>query len=175
MATAKQVAADIRKTLDLLAKSGHIRFTNGTEIKVPTGLGFSVRATKSGVNITIEDSGWADRVTGGDREKISEHKQQAKDIQAEVDKIRGMYTPELPGETKWGLIVISARPTTISREGSGMSDADHYDPRLYCNGCRVEILRREPKYEIAGRTPGRIDTLCEHCNEAEMTQALSGR
>jgi hypothetical protein len=173
MATAKQAAADIRKTLGMLANSGHIRFSSGTEIKVPAGLGFSVRATRTGVNITIEDRGWVDNVTGGDREEIDGHGQEQKEIKAEVDKIRGMYKPELPGETKWGTIIISARATTTSREGSRISDSDHYDPRLYCDRCRVEILRGEDRHEIAGRTSGRIDTLCGTCHAKWMTQMLT--
>ena len=52
------------------------------------------------------------------------------------------------------MIIISATPTGISREGSRISESDHYDPRLYCTDCRVEILRGEPKHDIIGRTPG---------------------
>ena len=155
----------MRKTLDMLARSGHVHWGSGAEVRVPLGLGFNVRATKTGVNITIEDRGWVDRVTNGDRSKIGEHRHEETEIIAEVDKVRSiMFSPPLPGETKWAPIIISVRAGNTSREGSDISDTDHYDPRLYCAECKVEILRGEDKAEVAGPTPGRIDVLCGPCN-----------
>ena len=119
--TAKQAAARVRKSLDMLAEHGRIRIDNhgngdDSVIEVPRGLDFTVRATSKGVNITIEDRGWVDRVTGGDREKIIGLDKEADEIKAEVDKIRRLLFRDLPGETKWGVVVISAGPSMTRTE-----------------------------------------------------------
>ena len=116
--TTKGAPASVRKTLGMLASHGRISNSKGDVIEIPSGLGFTVRATAKGVNITIEDRGWADRVTGGDRAKIADHRQQRDEIHAEVDKVRGMFSPALPGKTEWGLILISARATGVTHMSS---------------------------------------------------------
>jgi hypothetical protein len=167
--TSKQVSASVRKTLGKLAdRGGTLKYDDGTEITLPAGLGFAIRAAMHGVGITIEDRGYVDRVTGGDREKITEFSAERDAIVAEVDKIRTAYQPPLGGTTKWGAIIISARATTSHREGTGISGADHYNPPLYCANCRTEILRGEPKHQVIGRTSGQADTLCGTCNQREM-------
>ena len=114
--TSKGVSAHVRKTLGKLAGTGGtLRFGDGTEITLPAGLGFAVRAAKHSVGITIEDRGYVDQVTGGDRERIGEFKAESEAIVAEVDKIRALYNPPLPGATKWGLIIVSATPGTVTR------------------------------------------------------------
>src|SRR5260370_1074310 len=82
--------------------------------------GSAVGAPKTGVNTTTEDRGGADRVTGGDRAKTTGSRQQKDEIRAEVDKIRGMFSPPLRGTTQWGPILISARATGVTHMSSDL-------------------------------------------------------
>lgn len=172
MLTTKQVSADLRKSLGILAEHGILRYSSGAEIHVPAGLDFTVRATRTGVNITIEDRGWRESASASEADDADGWREEAARIRAEVDKIRGLYTPSLPGKTEWGPIFTTTR-TTTSRDGSALSAADHYDPPLYCDVCRTEILRGESKVEEAGRTPGRIDVICISCHSHEITSGQS--
>lgn len=131
--TLRQVSADLRTTLRKAASRGGVRFpAKGIEIELPAGLGFTARATRTGVNITITDAGWVDAFTSGDREQIvvrqAEFQQEQDAITAEVDKIRGAYEPRLPGRTTWAPIPIRGRVTSVSRLSYDDADAEAEPP-----------------------------------------------
>jgi len=174
--TYKAVAANVRESLGgFLDRNGYrtmggtMRFStpqgDSTEMSLPSGLGFTIRATKAGVNITIEDRGWVDGVTGGDRGKISERQQEMAAIVAEVDKFRSLYPTPLPGKTGWGMIIIGARATGTTITGSHDKTCDR------CGHGTAEWR------EVAG-TPlsireGRPEIMCVPCNDAWL--ATGGR
>jgi hypothetical protein len=116
MATTKQAAENLRKVLARAERAGGVRWPGiDYEFRVPSGVHFAVRATKTGVNITIEDRGYVDRVTGGNRRKLDEHRAEMNTIKEQTDELRGkLYDPPLPGTTKWGPIIISSRVTTVT-------------------------------------------------------------
>jgi hypothetical protein len=116
--TTKQVAAKVREALDVAAAHNGLRWADGREMILPSGLGFTVRATKTGVNIVIDDRGWVDEVTGGNREAITEWQREKEAIADQVDTIRDSYKPRLPGKTTWGPIFISARVTNVDHIGN---------------------------------------------------------
>jgi hypothetical protein len=173
--TLKAVGDDIRARLRKAQASGylpgrqpgdhygHVRY----DVRVS-----SSRKTGPAVNITINGYEWL--IPGLGKEDDASKRWRATagaELLGKVDEVaaRERFTPEdgsakLGGVTKFGVCIVSVTATTTSREGSHISDSDHYDPRLYCDGCRVEILRGEPQAQAAGRTPGKIDTLCGHCN-----------
>lgn len=121
MATTKNAAQALR---EMIAKAqaatidgGWYRITNqdtGTtiEILLPEELRFEVRAISTGVNVKIHDDGWVDTVTGGDPRLFS--KEQGDLVIAEVDKLRILWKGGLPGETKWGPIIISVTPIGVT-------------------------------------------------------------
>lgn len=114
---AKQAAAYLREKLAKIQSYGgltqaHLARPNGEElfVRLPSDVHFAVRATKSGVNITIEDRGYVDRVTGGDPSSFGDDDYD-KAVVAEVERVRNWFFNDLPGETKWGPIIISATTT----------------------------------------------------------------
>jgi hypothetical protein len=121
MLTTKQVSADLRKSLGILAEHGILRYSSGAEIHVPAGLDFTVRATRTGVNITIEDRGWRESASASEADDADGWREEAARIRAEVDKIRGLYTPSLPGKTEWVLPVIQDERGGVA-DGGRMRD-----------------------------------------------------
>jgi hypothetical protein len=107
MQTPKQAAARLRKTITMAQNGGVGLRVDGVErfrVDLPSDLQFKVRATTTGVNVSVDDAGYVNRVTEDNPDNFGG---QFRDpIIREVDKLRGAWTPPLPGETKWGLIVI---------------------------------------------------------------------
>lgn len=127
MITMKQAADKVRKALP---KSGEgpwrISNDNGLDVTLPAGIVYRVRATKNGVSIILEDYGFINRITGGDRHALDEHRDEMAVVVAAADQVRGMFDPPLPGETKWGVIIIDAHATTVTthrRDGSEVTEA----------------------------------------------------
>jgi len=122
--TAKQAAAQLRGWLNRAQtaadQGGHLQSSKPTgeqfTTALPAGLRFAVRATRSGVNVTIEDGGYVDRVTNGDRRAFgAEHKQPVVD---EVERIRAWtFDGQLPGKTEWAPVLISATLAGATRIG----------------------------------------------------------
>ena len=126
--TLKQAADKVRKALPQNGE-GPWRLSNadGWELVLPAGITYRVRATKNGVSIILEDHGFIDAITGGNRTALGdEHRDKMAVVVAAVDQLRGrMFSPPLPGETKWGVIILSARPTTVTthrRDGSEVTE-----------------------------------------------------
>jgi hypothetical protein len=124
MQTAKQAAEILRSRIKECCQGPGMRYTHPvsglrTEVCLPTGLTYRVRATKSGVNVTIEDGypSYIGKATGGDRRKWS--KEYSQPVIEEVDKLRNLWEPALPGETKMGLVVIAAHATTVTSTDTG--------------------------------------------------------
>jgi hypothetical protein len=115
--TTKEAAARVRAHLNQAAKAadrgGYITFGNSYELRLPRGLRFNVRATKTGVNVRIEDGSnpsYVDDVTGGDRSAFGrEHANPVVELLEEYE--RRVWGASL-GKIEWGLIFISIeRPT----------------------------------------------------------------
>jgi hypothetical protein len=124
--TAKQAADKVRKSLPQRGEGPwRISNDNGLDVTLPAGIIYRVRATKNGVNITLEDYGFINRITGGNRHALDEHRDEMAVVVAAADQVRRMFEPPLPGETKWGVIVLSAEPTTVTthrRDGSEVTE-----------------------------------------------------
>src|SRR6266853_1158523 len=100
----RQVAADLRKHIaNGQGKTMNWALENGSDFSVTLepDIDYRVRATKNGVSITLDECGYVDRVTGGDRASIKGKDHQH--VIAEVDKLRMLYQDDkgspLPGET----------------------------------------------------------------------------
>jgi hypothetical protein len=145
--TTKQVAERVRK---LLAQPG-------------SGLRFSVRATRTGINITIHDDGYVNQVTGGDREKFSKQEHGTPVIKR-VDSVRQMFDPPLPGKTTWAPIIISARVTSVTRVGPGGEIVAD------CDRCGAAIYRGGTRHTLASSRG--VEELCGDCHSAELDAAL---
>jgi hypothetical protein len=110
--TAKQAAAHMRKHLK--APGSVWTWTNPSgekfELRVPAGVHLAVRATRSGVNVTIEDRGYVDAVTGGDRRAWRPELGEPV-VEMVRDYQRFIFGEEI-GEVKWGAIFIFSEGTT---------------------------------------------------------------
>ncbi len=125
--TAKKAAAMVRKHLAAAIK-GSVTWpmANGESYKLTfgpdCGLRFAVRATPSGkVNVTIEDDGYVDRVTGGDREAFFPSEAGREVVEQVLDYERKVWGREM-GDVAWGLVFISVRPTGSSAVKGGADD-----------------------------------------------------
>jgi hypothetical protein len=169
--TYKQAAAHLRKLLNgacggWRAPGGGITWSDGSKTRIPAGLGFAVRATKNGVNITIEDHGYIDAITGGDRAAWGPGRPEMNDIIELADEVRkkafsGPDGKLLPGTTGWGPVIISARTTGWTHVGRDGSETKY----AICDTCGAEVPWGDRR-ELAG--PGGLKTLCETCNDVEM-------
>ena len=193
MTTLKQIGDQIRKDLATATASGYLPGRAGDGYG-QTRYDVRVSNAKTGpkVNITINGYEWliltyaqhwgalaAKGASSDIPQALSDvaddvysqwRDTEGKALIAKVDEVAARQrwiAPDgtgLVGDTKFGVCIVAVTPTRLSREGTGYDDR-HYDPRLYCAGCRVEILRGEFKAQAVGRTPGQIDTLCEPCNK----------
>jgi hypothetical protein len=114
--TTKQAAAKVRVHLNKAAEAanrgGHIRFGDRYELRLPRGLRFNVRASKSGVNVQIEEGygpSYIDDVTGGDREAFD--REHADAVVRLIEEYERQVWGRLLGKVEWGVIVISTRVT----------------------------------------------------------------
>ena len=115
----KQAAARVRKLLSDATK-GVLTWPDGYQFSLPDGLQFTVRATQTGVNITIGDAGYVDQVTDGNRRDFGREDWHKTPIVDQIEEFRGkLFTPPLPGKTEWGPVIISAQVTGVTRIGMG--------------------------------------------------------
>jgi hypothetical protein len=168
LATAKEIATDLRKMFEK-AERGPLRWPDGYVFELPEGLHIAVRATRTGVNFTIENRGWVDRVTGGDRHKLKEHRAEQQAIKDKLDELRSKrFDPPLPGKTEWGMIVISAKATGVTHVSYDGTETRY----VYCDRCRAEIpAQGGARHQLLGADG--VEELCEDCHEAEMAKELS--
>lgn len=175
MATTKQAAVKlrdfIRQSQDARRSGRSIAWTvqdgalNTVIGDLPPNLRFEVRATRAGVNITIQDAGYVDEITNSRPELFG--KPQANLVKYEVDELRRLWPDSLPGTTKWGPIfsVKSTGVTHVDRDGNETS-------YVYCDRCRAEIPKHGvQRHQLAG--PDGLEELCGTCNEAMWEAELS--
>jgi hypothetical protein len=107
--TTKQAAAKIRGHLNNATGGWRFRLPDGEEytLRVPAGLKFNVRATRDGVNVSIEDRGYIDDVTGGDRHSI-DRQGHLRPIVELVEEYEQRIWGRKLGKVEWADILISA-------------------------------------------------------------------
>lgn len=129
MSTPKQAAAYIRKALgqarEAARSGGHVRYTGPDgathDLKLPHGdLTFSVRATKTGVNVEVQDgwnpTGYVDVVTGGDRSQW--RKELAQPVIDAIEAWERFVFGKVIGKVEFGLVILSVTPGTARTIGA---------------------------------------------------------
>jgi hypothetical protein len=174
----KQVGDDIRQRLSRAKATGYLPSRNPDDHY--GSVRYDVRVSngkKSGPKVNIEINGYdwliPDKTDADSRRRWNET--EGKALLAKVDEVaaRQRFTsadgaPAIGGETKFGVLLISARVTGYTHIAADGTEASY----VYCDRCRAAIPKHGvQRYSLASAAG--IEELCKSCHDADWEAELN--